>query len=120
MQQRNLGRSGLAVSAVGLGCMSMSQSYGAGDDEESIRTIRRALDLGVTFLDTTAIYGQGHNETLVGRALGAQRKHVVLATKCGILPGPGGTGIEANGSPGEIQASCDASLRRLGTEVIDL
>jgi len=99
--------------------MSMSQSYGAPDDEESIRTVHRALDLGVTFFDTAAIYGQGHNETLVGRALGSRRKRIVVATKCGILPARGG-GIDADGSPAEITASCDASLRRLGTDVIDL
>jgi len=119
MQQRNLGHNGLAVSAIGLGCMSMSQSYGVVDDEESTRAIHRALDLGVTFFDTAAIYGQGHNETLVGRALGSRRKEIVLATKCGILPASGG-GIEAEGSPSEITASCDASLRRLGTDIIDL
>ena len=119
MQQRNLGQNGLAVSAVGLGCMSMSQSYGVLDDEESTRAIHRALDLGVTFFDTAAIYGQGANETLVGRALGSRRKEIVLATKCGILPASGG-GIEADGSPREITASCDASLRRLGTDIIDL
>jgi aryl-alcohol dehydrogenase-like predicted oxidoreductase len=99
--------------------MSMSQSYGARDDEESIRAIHRALEVGVTFFDTAAIYGQGHNEGLVGRALGARRREVVLATKCGILPASGG-GIDADGSPAEITSSCDASLRRLGTDVIDL
>ena len=119
MQQRNLGRSGLTVSAIGLGCMSMSQSYGSRDDEESIRTIHRALDLGVTFFDTAAIYGEGHNEMLVGRALGSRRKGIVLATKCGIRPASGG-GIDADGSPAEIRASCEASLRRLATDVIDL
>jgi aryl-alcohol dehydrogenase-like predicted oxidoreductase len=119
MQQRQLGNSALKVSAVGLGCMSMSQSYGARDDEESIRAVHRALELGVTFFDTAAIYGQGHNETLVGRALGARRRQVVLATKCGVLPASGG-GIDADGSPAEIRSSCDASLRRLGTDVIDL
>ena len=119
MKQRKLGLSGLTVSAIGLGCMSMSQSYGALDDDESIRTIHRALDLGVTFFDTAAIYGQGHNETLVGRALGLRRKGIVLATKCGILPASGG-GIDADGSLAEIRASCEASLRRLGTDVIDL
>ncbi len=120
MQQRNLGRSGLTVSAIGLGCMSMSQSYGARDDEESIRAIHRALDLGVTFFDTAAIYGQGHNETLVGRGLGARRKDIVLATKCGIIPASPGPGIDADGSPAAITASCDESLQRLGTDVIDL
>src|ERR1043165_231214 len=86
MKQRQLGSGGLSVSAIGLGCMSMSQSYGARDDEESIRAIHRALDAGVTFFDTAAIYGEGHNETLVGRGLGARRSEVVLATKCGIIP----------------------------------
>ena len=120
MQQRKLGKSNLSVSAIGLGCMSMSQSYGARDDDESVRAIHRALDLGVTFFDTAAIYGQGHNETLVGRGLGARRKDIVLATKCGIIPAKPGPGIEADGSPREITTSCDASLRRLGTDVIDL
>jgi len=120
MQQRKLGVNGPTVSAIGLGCMSMSQSYGPTDDEESIRTIHRALDLGVTFFDTAAIYGPGHNESLVGRGLGARRKDVVLATKCGIKPAVPGPGIEADGSPAEITSSCDASLRRLGTDVIDL
>src|ERR1043165_7297606 len=86
MHQRTIGRNGPAVSATGLGCMSMSQSYGARDDDESICAIHRGLDLGVTFFDTAAIYGEGHNETLVGRGLGARRKDIVLATKCGIIP----------------------------------
>jgi len=100
--------------------MSMSQSYGARDDEESIRAIHRAVDLGVTFFDTAAIYGEGHNETLVGRGLGTRRSGVVLATKCGIVPAKPGPGIEADGSPSAIFSSCDESLRRLGTDVIDL
>jgi aryl-alcohol dehydrogenase-like predicted oxidoreductase len=120
METRNLGSTPLAVSAVGLGCMSMSQSYGPRDDDESIQTIHRALDLGVTFFDTAAIYGQGHNETLLGRALGARRREVVLATKCGILPPEGDKGLRADGSPASILSSCDESLRRLGTDVIDL
>jgi aryl-alcohol dehydrogenase-like predicted oxidoreductase len=119
MQQRNLG-SGLAVSAIGLGCMSMSQSYGAPDDDESIRTIHRALELGITFFDTAAVYGNGHNERLVGRALGPRRRDVVLATKCGIYPLTPGPGISADGSPATIWKSCDESLQRLGTNVIDL
>jgi len=98
----------------------MSQNYGPRDDEESIRTIHRALDLGITFFDTAAIYGEGHNETVVGRGLGARRKDIVLATKCGIVPAVPGPGIDANGTPAEITSSCDASLRRLGTDVIDL
>src|SRR6266705_5517329 len=120
MEQRQLGRNGPKVSAIGLGCMSMSQSYGTPDDEESIRAIHRALDLGVTFFDTAAIYGEGHNETLVGRGLGARRKDIVLATKCGIIPASPGPGIDADGSPAAIAASCDESLQRLGTDVIDL
>jgi aryl-alcohol dehydrogenase-like predicted oxidoreductase len=120
MEQRQLGRNGPKVSAIGLGCMSMSQSYGTPDDGESIRAIHRALDLGVTFFDTAAIYGEGHNETLVGRALGARRQGIVLATKCGIVPAVPGPGIEASGSRQAILQSCDESLQRLGTDVIDL
>jgi aryl-alcohol dehydrogenase-like predicted oxidoreductase len=120
MKPRKLGKNGPNVSAIGLGCMSMSQSYGARDDEESIRAIHRALDIGVTFFDTAAIYGQGHNETLVGRALGARRGDIVLATKCGIIPASPGPGIDVDGSPAAIAASCDESLQRLGTDVIDL
>ena len=86
MEQRQLGTGGPLVSAIGLGCMSMSQSYGARDDEESIHAIHRALDVGITFFDTAAIYGHGHNETLVGRGLGTRRSGIVLATKCGIVP----------------------------------
>src|SRR5437773_9097457 len=120
MKERKLGKNGPNVSAIGLGCMSMSQSYGARDDAESIRAIHRALDLGVTFFDTAAIYGEGHNETLVGRGLGIRRGDIVLATKCGIIPASPGPGIDADGSPAAIAASCDESLQRLGTDVIDL
>jgi aryl-alcohol dehydrogenase-like predicted oxidoreductase len=120
MKERQLGSGGPLVSAIGLGCMSMSQSYGARDDEESIRAIHRALDLGVAFFDTAAIYGEGHNETLVGRGLGSRRGDIVLATKCGIVAAKPGPGIDADGSPNAIFSSCDESLRRLGTDVIDL
>jgi aryl-alcohol dehydrogenase-like predicted oxidoreductase len=120
MEQRQLGTGGPLVSAIGLGCMSMSQSYGARDDGESIRAIHRALDLGITFFDTAAIYGEGHNETLVGRGLGSRRSGIVLATKCGIAPAKPGPGIDADGSPNAIFSSCDDSLRRLGTDVIDV
>ncbi|HEU5258490.1 MAG TPA: aldo/keto reductase [Vicinamibacterales bacterium] len=120
METRQLGKSGPLVSAIGLGCMSMSQSYGPRDDEESIRAIHRALDLGVTLFDTAAIYGEGHNETLVGRGLGTRRGSIVLATKCGIVPAKPGPGIDADGSPSAIVSSCDESLRRLGTDAIDL
>ena len=120
MEQRQLGTGGPLVAAIGLGCMSMSQSYGPLDDDESIRAIHRALDLGVTFFDTAAIYGQGHNETLVGRGLGSRRSGIVLATKCGVVPAKPGPGIDADGSSNAIVSSCDESLRRLGTDVIDL
>jgi aryl-alcohol dehydrogenase-like predicted oxidoreductase len=107
----------LLVSPIGLGCMGMSQAYGTPDDEESIRTIHHALDLGVTLFDTADVYGQGANERLVARALGPRRRDVVLATKCGIVPGPP---LGVNGSPEYIRAACDASLARLNTDVIDL
>lgn len=120
MKQRQLGKSGLTVSAIGLGCMGMSQGYGPSDEEESIRTLHRALDLGVTFLDTAAAYGIGANEQLVGRAIRDRRHEVVLATKCGIVRGAQPMAITVDGSPEHIRESCDASLRRLGVEVIDL
>lgn len=120
MQTRTLGPGGLTVSAIGLGCMGMSQSYGTRDDEESIRTIHHALDLGVTFFDTADVYGKGGNERLVGRALGTRRRQIVLATKCGIVPADGASPIGVNGSPAHIRAACDASLSRLNTDVIDL
>ena len=85
MRLRTLGKSDIELSAIGLGCMGMSQSYGPGDDEESIRTLNRALDLGISFLDTAAVYGNGANEQLVGRAIRDRRREVVLATKCGVL-----------------------------------
>ena len=119
MKYRQLGKSGLKVSAVGLGCMGMSQSYGPGDDEESVRTVHRALDLGVTFFDTADVYGKGANEKLVARALGARRKDIVLATKCGIMPGAAGP-LGVDGSPAHVREACDNSLTRLQTDVIDL
>ncbi len=119
MEMRLLGRSGISVSAMGLGCMGMSQSYGVRDDEESMRTIRRALDLGMTFFDTADVYGDGHNETLLGRALGDRRREIVLATKCGLRI-EAGAPIAVNGRPDYILQACDASLSRLGTDVIDL
>ena len=112
---------GLEVSAIGLGCMGMSQSYGAVDDEESIRTIQRALDLGLSLLDTADAYGKGANETLVGRAIRERRGEVVLATKFGLVPNPGGgTATDVDARPERVKASCEASLRRLRVEVIDL
>src|ERR1700682_5333156 len=106
MKVRHLGKGGLTVSAIGLGCMGMSQSYGPGDDAESIRTVHRALDIGVTFLDTAAAYGMGENERLVGRAI-RDRRHE-------------GMPAALNGSPKHIRESCDASLQRLDVDVIDL
>ncbi len=116
---RTLGRSGLTVSAQGLGCMGMSQSYGAADEAESIATIHRALDLGVCFLDTADVYGDGHNEELVGRAIAGRRDDVVLATKFSLSRKPAG-GMRTDGRPEYVRSSCEASLRRLGTEHIDL
>ena len=118
MPTRALGRQGLMVSALGLGCMGMSQSYGPGDERESIATIHRAIDLGVFFLDTANVYGEGENERLVGRAIADRRDKVILATKFGILRDDGGRGV--NGRPEYVKASCEASLARLGIDYIDL
>ncbi|QOG07444.1 aldo/keto reductase [Aureimonas sp. OT7] len=119
MQQRKLGPD-LTVSTMGLGCMGMSEFYGASDDAESIATIHRALDLGVTFLDTADMYGVGRNEELVGRALRGRRNEVVLATKFGNVRGPAGERLGIDGRPDYVKAACEASLKRLGVEVIDL
>jgi aryl-alcohol dehydrogenase-like predicted oxidoreductase len=121
MQFRELGRSGLRVSALGLGCMGMSEFYGPGDDGESIATIHRALDLGINFLDTADIYGPYKNEELVGRAIMGKRDKIVLATKFGIVRDPANPSVRGvNGKPDYVRRSCDASLRRLGVETIDL
>ena len=116
MRQHRLGA--LTVSAIGLGCMGMSEFYGPTDDEQSIATVRRALDLGVSFLDTSDLYGSGHNEELVGRAIDGRRDEVQLATKFGVRREGGVRRID--NSPEWIHAACDASLRRLGVERIDL
>jgi aryl-alcohol dehydrogenase-like predicted oxidoreductase len=116
MQTRQLGQVGPVVSAIGLGCMPMSGIYGASVDEDGVATIRRALDLGITLLDTADIYGNGHNEELVGRAVRGRRDEVVLATKFGHVLGTG----KINGSPAYVREACEASLRRLGVETIDL
>ncbi len=121
MQFRELGRSGLKVSALGLGCMGMSEFYGPGDDGESIATIHRALEVGVNFLDTADVYGPYKNEELVGRAIKGKRDKVVLATKFGIVRDPANpTARGVNGKPDYVRRSCEASLRRLGVDVIDL
>ena len=119
MERRTLGQ-GLEVSAQGLGCMGMSEFYGPGDEAESIATIHEAIDLGVTFFDTADMYGPFTNERLVGRALAGRRDEVVLATKFGNQRAEDGTYLRVNGTPEYVVAACDASLQRLGVEVIDL
>ncbi len=120
MRTRQLGRRGPRVSALGLGCMGISQSYGRPDDAEGRATIARALELGVTFFDTADIYGPFTNETLVGEALREHRDRIVLATKCGLVPGGAGGRNGVDGSPEHIRSACDASLQRLGVRTIDL
>jgi aryl-alcohol dehydrogenase-like predicted oxidoreductase len=119
MQTRKLGKE-LVVSSIGLGCMGMSEFYGRGDDAESIATIHRAIDLGVDFMDTADMYGVGRNEELVGRALRGRRDRVILATKFGNMRGPNGEFLGVNGRPDYVREACEASLKRLGVDVIDL
>ncbi len=119
MKARKLGREGLEVGAVGLGCMGMSEFYGASEEGESIATIHRALELGVTLLDTADMYGPHTNEQLVGRAIRDRRDRVAIATKFGIVRHPDGTRA-INGRPDYVRASCEGSLKRLGVDVIDL
>jgi aryl-alcohol dehydrogenase-like predicted oxidoreductase len=121
MQKRKLGRQGLTVSAQGLGCMGMSEFYGAGDEAESIATLHRALELGIDFLDTADMYGPYKNEELLGRALRGRRDGVVLATKFGIVRDPQNAMVRGiSGKPEYVRQSCEGSLRRLGTDHIDL
>ena len=120
MQTRELGRSGLFVSALGLGCMGISDFYGTGKEAESIATIHRAIELGATFLDTADIYGLGSNEELVGKAIKDRRSEVMLATKFGNVRAADGSFVGVNGRPDYVRSACEASLRRLEVEVIDL
>ena len=120
MKQRKLGNQGLVVSELGLGCMGMSEFYGIADESEAIATIHRALELGVTLLDTADMYGVGHNEELVGKAIKDCRDRVIIATKFGNVRGSDGSFKGVNGKPEYVRSCCDASLKRLGVDTIDL
>ena len=120
MEQRKIGSSSLSVAAIGLGCMGMSEFYGPTDDVQSLATLERALELGVSHFDTADMYGSGHNEQLLGRFLAGKRGRVVVATKFGIVRQPGVYSRTIDNSPAYVQAACEASLKRLGIETIDL
>src|SRR3954452_14201754 len=120
MERRRLGTQGLEVSAMGLGCMGMSEFYGSTDEDEAVRTIHRALELGVTFLDTADMYGPFTNERLVGRAISGRRDSVEIATKFGNVRGEDGSRLGIRGDADYVRQACDASLERLGVDHIDL
>jgi aryl-alcohol dehydrogenase-like predicted oxidoreductase len=118
--RRKLGRQGLEVSAIGLGCMGMSDFYGPSDEATNLKVLNAALDIGINFLDTADMYGVGANECLLGKVLKSRRGEVVLATKFGIMRGPDGASFGINGTPAYVRTACDASLKRLGVDHIDL
>lgn len=120
MQERQLGSLGLSVPVIGLGCMGMSEFYGPSDETDAIKVIRKAVDEGANFLDTADMYGPFTNEVLVGKAIGSRRDHVILATKFGNSRGENGEFLGVRGDPTYVRKSCDASLKRLGVDVIDL
>jgi aryl-alcohol dehydrogenase-like predicted oxidoreductase len=120
MKKRIIGKSALEVGAIGLGCMGMSEFYGGSDKQESIKTIHKALDLGITLLDTADMYGVGENEVLVGKAIAGRRSEVILATKFGNIRNAKGEFLGISGRPEYVKSACEASLKRLGVQVIDL
>jgi aryl-alcohol dehydrogenase-like predicted oxidoreductase len=120
MEFHALGKSGLKVSAIGLGCMPMSQSYGARNDVDSLAALDRAVELGITFWDTADVYGNGHNEKLLGKSLRQHRARVIVGSKCGVTYGSDNQPLGVNGRPEYIRSACDASLQRLETDFIDL